>query len=197
MPSQPDDQQLIQEALDEVPGALDRLCRRWLPDVIGWGMRLGGPKVDAEDIAHDVFIVVFRRLNSLQASEAFPSWLYGITRKVVASHRRKAWVRRWLPGVSVPERADDGLVGDPHRSAERSQVAHEVWRALDLLRPHHREVLVLCDLEERPDSEVAAMLDVPKGTVKSRLRRARKELRGHVAALEQAEPATDPQGEPT
>jgi len=192
-----EDLQLIHAAREEQPGALDRLCRRWLPEVIGWGLRTGGPKVDAEDIAHDVFLVVFRRLDSLSTDDAFPSWLYGITRKVVAAHRRRAWVRRWLPGVGVPDRPDEGVEGDPHRAAERSHVAREVWQALDRMRPHHREVLVLCDLEERPDSEVAAMLGVPKGTVKSRLRRARKELRGEVAALVQTEPPTSPSGEPT
>jgi len=190
-----DDLALIVAARADEPGALDRLCRRWLPDVLGWGLRVGGPKVDAEDIAHDVFIVVFRRLETLKAPEAFPSWLYGITRKVVASHRRKAWVRRWLPGA-VPEQTDEGASGNPHRSAERSQVAAEIWDALDSMKPHHREVLVLCDLEERPDSEVSEMLGVPKGTVKSRLRRARKELKGRVTALAVVE-GIHPQGEPT
>jgi RNA polymerase sigma-70 factor (ECF subfamily) len=58
-----------------------------------------------------------------------------------------------------------------------------VWAALDELPLHHREVLVLCDLEERADSEVSEMLGVPKGTVKSRLRRARLALRQQVPDL--------------
>jgi RNA polymerase sigma-70 factor (ECF subfamily) len=64
---------------------------------------------------------------------------------------------------------------EAHR--ERSSVADRVWDALDRLAAQHREVLVLCDLEERADSEVAALLGLPKGTVKSRLRRARAHLR--------------------
>jgi len=57
-------------------------------------MRLGGPRIDAEDAAHDVFLVVFRRLPDLDDPQAFRSWLFGITRRVVAAHRRRAWVRR-------------------------------------------------------------------------------------------------------
>lgn len=186
MPLTPEDEDLVRSALDESPGALDRLVSRWLPEVLAWGLRLGGPKVDAEDVAHDVFLVVFRRIGSLREPSAFPAWLYGITRKTVASHRRKAWVRRWLPGA-LPEQVDDAPHANPHEATHRSELAREIWHALDQLRDHHREILVLCDLEERPDSEVSAMLGIPRGTVKSRLRRARKELRGRVQALGEVE----------
>lgn len=175
-----DDTDLVRQAQAEVPGALDRLCDRWLPTVLGWTLRLGGPKIDAEDAAHDVFLVLFRRLGSLEDPSAFSSWLFGITRRVVAGHRRRAWVRRWLPGA-VPEREDPSL--DPSAQAVQSDIADQVWVAIEALPSHQREVLVLCDLEERSDSEVAEMLGIPKNTVKSRLRRARAALRGHVGSL--------------
>lgn len=171
---------LVRAAQQGAPGALDRLCDRWLPVVLGWTLRLGGPRIDPEDAAHDVFLVMFRRIGDLQRAEAFPSWLYGITRRVIAAHRRRAWVRRWLPGVA-PERVDPAP--DPSRRTEQSRVAARVWDGLEALPAHHREVLVLCDLEERADSEVAEMLGVPKGTVKSRLRRARLALREQVGDL--------------
>jgi RNA polymerase sigma-70 factor (ECF subfamily) len=173
-------EQLVRLAQEDAPGALDRLCAVWLPPVLGWALRLGGPKVDAEDVAHDVFLVVFDRLGDLRSPGAFQSWLFGITRRVVAAHRRRAWVRRWLPGA-VPDTADPGI--GPARETEQSQVATRVWAALEQLSPHHREILVLCDLEERADSEVAVMLDIPKGTVKSRLRRARMQLRDRLGPL--------------
>lgn len=172
--------ELVRLAMDDAPGALDRLCDAWLPVVLGWAIRLCGPRVDAEDAAHDVFLIVFRRLAEIEKPDAFPSWLYGITRRVVAAHRRRAWIRRWMPGM-VPDVAE--TLPDPARRAEQSAVADRVWAALDQLPLHHREVLVLCDLEERADSEVAELLRVPKGTVKSRLRRARLALREHVPDL--------------
>lgn len=160
------------------PDAVERLCARWLPTVLGWTRRLGGSKVHAEDAAHEVLIVALRRLSSLERVSAFKSWLYGITRRVVAAQRRRAWVRRWLPGVE-PTVVDDGPT--PLRLAERHAIAGAVWEALDKLPSHHREILVLCDLEERADSEAAELLGIPKGTVKSRLRRARLSLRKHLA----------------
>jgi RNA polymerase sigma-70 factor, ECF subfamily len=185
------DPNLVRLAIDDAPGALDRLCDEWLPIVLGWTTRLAGPRVDPEDAAHDVFIVVFRRLPELNRPEAFGAWLYGITRRVISAHRRRAWLRRWLPG-GVPE-LPSGLP-DPSRHAEQGDVADRVWAALDELPLHHREVLVLCDLEERADSEVAEMLGIPKGTVKSRLRRARLALRQLVPDL--ADDVADHREEP-
>src|SRR5690349_13526144 len=111
-----DDDRLVRAAQDDTPGALDRLCTWWLPVVLGWTTRLGGPRVDPEDAAHDVFLVVFRRIGELERPEAFQSWLFGIARRVIAGHRRRAWLRRWLPG-GVPDTADSGP--DPARRAEQ------------------------------------------------------------------------------
>ena len=180
----PEDHELIRAALSDEGGAVDRLCDRWLPMVLAWAIRIGGPRVDAEDITHEVFLVVLRRLSTVRAPEAFPAWLYGVTRKVLASHRRRAWFRRWLPGAST-EGVDDSA--NPEHDVARQQLARAVWHALDDLREHHREILVLCDLEERPDSEVSELLQIPRGTVKSRLRRARKELRDRLGALAEVE----------
>jgi RNA polymerase sigma-70 factor (ECF subfamily) len=173
-------QTLVAQAIADAPGALDRLCDAWLPIVLGWTTRLGGPRIDPEDAAHDVFLVVFRRLSEIQKPESFAAWLYGITRRVISAHRRRAWIRHWLPGAAIEAPSSDP---DPYRQAEMAGVADRVWSALETLPTHHREVLVLCDLEERADSEVADMLGVPKGTVKSRLRRAREALRQRVPDL--------------
>lgn len=174
------DPHLVREAQAEAPGALNRLCDAWLPTVLGWTLRLGGPRIDAEDAAHDVFLVVFRRLADLREPEAFPGWLFGITRRVIAAHRRRAWVNRWMPGIP-PDGVDPAP--DPAAAAERADVADQVWTAIENLPSAQREVLVLCDLEERADSEVAAMLQIPRNTVKSRLHRARRALRSQVPQL--------------
>jgi RNA polymerase sigma-70 factor, ECF subfamily len=159
--------------------ALDFLVDRWLPVVLRWSIRMGEVG-HAEDVAHEVFEVLLDRLSTLRAPEAFSTWLYGITRRVLARHRRRAWFRKWVPGA-VPDIADTGA--SPCRLTESSEVAQAVHEALNQLTSDHREVLVLSDMEERPDSEVAAMLGVPKGTVKSRLRRARARLRELVPEL--------------
>lgn len=170
---------LVADALSDRAGAPDRLMQHLLPQVVQWCHRLGGPRVDAEDAAHDVLVVVLTRLDTLHEVERLDAWVYGITRKVLASHRRRAWLKRWVPGF-MPE------VGDGRPSPERLSVMSEasrgVWTILNTLSDHHREVLVLCDIEERTDLEVATLLGVPLGTVKSRLRRARQRFR--IAAEE-------------
>ncbi|MEZ4315929.1 MAG: sigma-70 family RNA polymerase sigma factor [Myxococcota bacterium] len=166
-------------ALDGSDDAIDALAKAWLPTVYAWCHRLGGPGVDAEGAAHDVLMVMVRRLHTVQSPEQFPSWLFGTCRRVIANHRRKAWLRRWVPGP-IRERAhpDPG----PERSVQARQAADLVWAALEALPVDQREVLVLCELEERSGSEAAELLGIPLGTVKSRLRAAKQAFRSAVEA---------------
>lgn len=159
--------------------ALDRLARAWLPHVYQWCHRLGGPGVDAEDAAHDALIILCRRIHKVHGPEQFRSWLFGIVRRVVANHRRRAWVRGWVPGA-VRERPDTAW--SPHRTCEAIQTQRTVWNALSGLSGPQREVLVLCELEERSAAEVAGLLGIPVGTVKSRLRAARQAFRAAIEA---------------
>lgn len=173
------DPAVADDALRGGDDALDRLARAWLPHVYAWCHRLGGPGIDAEDAAHETLIVVCRNLRRVKAAEAFPAWLFGVCRKVIANHRRRAWLRRWLPGASTEVAA---TAWGPDRSAEARRAADVVWKALDALRAEQREVLVLCELEERTAAEVAELLGIPIGTVKSRLRLAREAFRRAVPA---------------
>ncbi len=165
---------LVRAAARGEPGARDRVVDACLPVVLGWCARLGGPKVDPEDAAHDVLLVMLDRLDSLRNPDAFSSWLFGITRRVLAKHRRQAWVKRWVPGF-VPEPVDSEA--SPFQRARLSETSRRVQQALEQLPPAQREVLVLCDLEERTDLEVSELLGIPLGTVKSRLRLARRKFR--------------------
>ncbi len=150
--------------------AWGRLGRTWGPVVLRWCSFLGGHKVDPEDAAQQVFVVVWRRLDSLREPERFPSWLYGITRRVLADQRRSAWTRRWLPGVQ-PDRIDHKP--SPERHAVQSELSRRVGDALDRLSPKHREVLILCDLQGHTVVEASEMIGIRLNTAKSRLIRSR------------------------
>lgn len=162
--------ELLARVLAGDRGARRELFEAWAPIVLRWCGSLGGPHVDAEDAAHDVLVTAMTRLPTLQHPERFDAWMFGITRRVLARHHRAGWVRRWIPGLlgEVPDTREG-----PGAACERSELAGRVRLVLAELPADLREVLVLCDVEERPDEAVAALLDLPAGTVKSRLRRAR------------------------
>lgn len=170
------DPTLVEAVIAETPGSRDDLLDAWIPVVLGWCTRLGGPTVEPEDAAQDVMIIVLDKIGSLKSPEAFPSWVFGITRRVLASYRRQSWVKRWIPGLT-PE----GISNDaPEKALELSELSKKVQKLLLELPSAQREVLVLCDVEERTDEEVANILGIPVGTVKSRLRLARKKFKVKV-----------------
>jgi RNA polymerase sigma-70 factor (ECF subfamily) len=168
----------LEAALSGDREAWEALVSGMLPAVLQWGRRLGGPGVDPCDVAQDVFVVAFTRLDRVADPRAFPAWLYGITRRVLAGHRRRAWLRRWVPGLDPADCAPTDGPAD-----ERGELARQVLAALERLPAAQREVLVLCDMEERTSAEVAALIGVPHGTVRSRLRLARARFQREAEAL--------------
>lgn len=158
------------------PEARAALYERHLDDVLGWCVRLGGGRVDPEEAAHDVFVVALTRIGTFRGDSALRTWLFGVTRRVLANQRRRAATRRvW---ESLTGRVDDRPGGiDPQTGAIRSERQRLVHRCLDGLSRKHREVMVLSLLEERPAREVAEILGVPEGTVYSRLYHARRTFR--------------------
>ncbi len=154
------------------PQALDRFYREHASQVLAWVIRLGGTRIDSEDTAHEVFLVALRRLHTFRGESALTTWLFGITRNVVNNARRKAALRRFVGIDEVAEPAATTPGADDHVDQVRRR--HLVQVALERLNARQREVLVLADLEGRSAPEVSAMLDVPVGTVYSRLHHARK-----------------------
>lgn len=159
----------LRAAADGDPAAVDALIGAWGPTIVRWCGRLGGPRIDAEDAAQDALERILRKLPGLRDPATLPAWMFQTCRGVIAQHRRRAWLRRWV-GAPDPALADHG----PRPDAD--PIALRVHEALERLDPSLREVLVLCDLEERPAPEVAALVGIPEGTVRSRLRRARVEF---------------------
>lgn len=156
--------------LENVRHAPDTLVAAWAPTVLAWCMRLGGRGLDAEDAAQEVLIRLLTDAGALRDPDALPAWLYQTTRRVIIDAERRAWLRRWLPGL-VPDVADPAP--DAPERLQLSEEARAVRVVLAEMPVELREVLVLCDMEERDGAEVARLLALPEGTVRSRLRRAR------------------------
>ncbi len=152
------------------PNALEALLEEWLPVVLQWCRRLGGPRVDPDQAAQEIAIVVLRRIHTVRAAAAFPSWLFAVTRRVLAQHRRRHWGIRWNASAAVDRVAADTT---PESHTQRQEEIAAVRAVIQRLPQTLREVLVLVDVEERSQPEAAELLSLPLGTVKSRLRRAR------------------------
>ncbi len=179
------DAQLVQAWLQGDRDARDRVLEAWAPTVLAWCMRLGGPRVDPHDAAQDVMIVLLTRGHRCKDIRRFDAFVYGVTRKIILKHRTRTWIKRWV-GMTLPDRPDRGP--GPQVRAQISETGKRVQQVLERLSGGDRDVLVLCDLEGRSGTEVAALLEVPLGTVKSRLRRARERFQREATRLALAVP---------
>ncbi len=161
----------VQRAIEGDAHALDHLMRVSLRPVLDWCIRLGGPGLDADDLAHDVMILVLRKLPTLRAPDRYAPWLFMITRREVIRRRRKEKARRWMPLFEREERCS---APGPCSQAELSETSRQLFGILERLPEAQRTALVLCDVEGRSAAEAATLLGVPPGTVKSRLRLGRQ-----------------------
>src|SRR5882672_4975937 len=147
--------------------------------------RLGVREEDAADAAQEVFIVVHRKLPEFAGHSKLTTWLYGICFRV-ASERRRA---RPQPVLGEQEAASFvGRPADPGATAERNQGLALLERVLDRIPDEQRAVFCLFELEGLTGDEIAESLEIPLGTVYSRLRLARAAFDAAAAELLEARP---------
>ncbi|MEO8157215.1 MAG: sigma-70 family RNA polymerase sigma factor [Betaproteobacteria bacterium] len=134
---------------------------------------------DVEDIVQDVFIRAHRGLASFRGDSGFFSWLYRIATNASLSHLKRSRNNVLLGDDAPEERAEAFEPGvsdaaDPERTLMASQIADVVRKALSRLQPDLAEALMLYEVEGKPYAEIAGMLDIPIGTVRTRIFRARE-----------------------
>jgi RNA polymerase sigma-70 factor (ECF subfamily) len=134
---------------------------------------------DVEDVVQETFIRAYRGLASFRGDSAFYSWLYRIATNAALSHLKRAPNDLLLGDDAPEERADAFEPGlsdgeHPERTLIAKQIAEAVQAALGKLRPDLAEPLMLYEVEGKPYSEIAAMLGIPIGTVRTRIFRARE-----------------------
>jgi RNA polymerase sigma-70 factor, ECF subfamily len=184
-----DDQRLITECLQGRVEAYGELVRRYQARLYNSVYRLLDHADDAQDVVQDAFLNAYQSLESFNGRSEFFTWLYRIAFNTAISLKRKRRVVLSLePGRSDDqpgmEPADESEETRPGSALERTEDEQRLLRALARLSPEHRAVLVLADLDERKYDEIAEVLQVPIGTVRSRLHRARAELRSLLLADE-------------
>lgn len=134
---------------------------------------------DVEDVVQEVFIRAHRGLASFRGDSAFFSWLYRIATNAALTHLKRDPGDVQLGDDAPEERAsafEPGVsdAADPERTLMAKQIADTVQKALARLQPDLAEALMLYEVEGKPYAEIASMLDVPIGTVRTRIFRARE-----------------------
>ncbi len=139
---------------------------------------------EARDLAQDIFVRIYQRLATCDDPQRFLAWMLSIARNACIDHlrRRKARPPRHdLPAEEMFDLADPGP--DPEQTWVRSSRKRLVYRAMQKLSKINCEIILLKDMQGLPLEEIAQMLDLPLGTVKSRSSRARLELAKAVIDL--------------
>ncbi|RMH18188.1 MAG: sigma-70 family RNA polymerase sigma factor [Acidobacteria bacterium] len=182
------DAELVARALEGSQEAYRLLVRRFERPVMSVVLRLVGEPALAEDLTQETFLKAFRHLRRYDPRRKLASWLFKIAHNTAIDH-----LRRRRPELVSLERGDDDPPPDsrpqlaapatqaPDLAAIRGELAAEIEASLAELRPGYREILVLRFQEGLSYQEIADVMELPMGTVKVHLHRARKQL---AAALE-------------
>lgn len=195
-----DDDILIKAHLKGDPKAFEVLFKKYREQVARLVYSIVKHEALVQDIVQEVFLLVFRHLSKFRQHAAFKTWIYRIT--VNESLRQLERARRWQPlpdGDAERSKIPSTLiVFENGESPERVLIDGEqkalVHDALNSIRPHHRTILVLYYLEDLSVQEIAEVLEIPEGSVKSRLFYARDGLRKVLDPVLDRKPAADAKG---
>lgn len=191
------DFELLEGLREGSEAAYETLIARFQQPVYNLACRLLNDSGDASDVVQEVFLKVFRKVNSFRGESSLKTWIYRIT--VNEAHNHQRWFsrhRRQEVGLESDEEGNQGYaqrLSDPGRSPfdcamDREQRAL-IETALGRLNPTFREAVVLRDVEELSYEEIAEVLQLALGTVKSRILRGREALRKDLMGRLEPAPA--------
>jgi RNA polymerase sigma-70 factor (ECF subfamily) len=174
------DAELARDARSGSETAYRELVARYAAPAVNFIYRFVHDRALAEDLAQEGFLRLYQRLNTYDPDRKFSSWFFQVLRNVTIDHLR---INR-LPTASLDALQEEGHrvaavdreSASPEELAGRGELASAVGAALSRIRPDYREVVVLRYQEGLTQPEIAEILGLPAGTVKTYLHRARKEL---------------------
>ena len=171
-----DDASLVDRLRHGDPRAFENLVIAYQHRVFGVALRMLGNRAEAEELAQEVFLRVHRAIGEFRGESKLSTWLYAITSRLCLNRLASGERRMARQGEETLTRLASSEIG-PAAEMERGELETALHRAIAELSEERRIVVVLRDLEGLSYEEIAAALDLPVGTVRSRLNRARTRLR--------------------
>lgn len=189
------DQEVVEYARAGIEAAYRELIRRYQRPVFSLVYRMVRDRELAEDIAQETFIKVLNAIDRYRPEYKFSSWIFKIANNAAIDHLR----RRELDTLSIEGRPDAVTrerqeatalqISDrgesPLEELEARELGTQIELAIGELRPEYRACIILRHVEDRPYEEIAAILGLPLGTVKTYIHRARAELKAALASLKE------------
>jgi RNA polymerase sigma factor (sigma-70 family) len=178
---------LVERCVSGDASAWEQIVQQYNRRIYNICYRFAGSADDAEDLTQEVFIRMYRTLKSYDTSRgAFVTWVTTITRNLLVDHFRRSKMERMTDSLDAgPSGDEDALtlgeqISDqgpaPEAQVHSLETKQAVHQALEKLSPELREAVILRDLQDMDYRDIAAVLKVPEGTVKSRINRGRTEL---------------------
>jgi RNA polymerase sigma-70 factor, ECF subfamily len=161
------------------PGAFEALVRTYQHRVFGIALRMLGRPADAEEVAQEVFLRVYRGIGDFRGDAKLSTWLYTIASRLCLNRLGSSQGRLLRDGDTALASVASGGP-DPAGAAERAELAAALERSIADLPEERRIVLVLRDVEGLAYEEIARVLGLEPGTVRSRLHRARLDLKSKL-----------------
>ena len=181
-----DEAELIDRSRKGDSDAFGILVERYQRRVVGVALAVVHNQDDAIELAQETFVRAFENLSKFESRSSFSTWLY----RIAANLAIDFWRREGRHVVLHGEDADNEIGklpntrGDSFQEVSRSELSARLKQALEELTPEHRAVILLREVEGLSYDEISETLDVPRGTVMSRLHYARNRLRGLLKDLE-------------
>ncbi len=188
-----EDQSAIDRVLKGDSSAYAELVERHQRRLLGLLAHACGNMHEAEDLAQEAFARAFHKLELYSGQSQFYTWLCRVAMNLLVSQRRRKRIENQLPREGFEAALDArGLMGQAEEELERDEVRSQVQQAIAMLDDERRAVVLLRDFDGMDYQAIAETLEIPVGTVRSRLHRARLELKsileqrvGHLGALTQ------------
>lgn len=176
------DEQLLARYLSGDECAFEHLVKRYRPDLLAFLSRLMGDTAAAEDVTQETLLRLHRSAQKFESNRGLRPWLFSIAANAARDHHRYH-ARRQAASLHAPVRGNDpesstlatlhpANTETPHARLERTELEQRVRRAVDRMPMHLREILLLSYFQQLSYSEISSTLQIPLGTVKSRLHAA-------------------------